>query len=246
MKIKWPVTFFIAHRGASQHAPENTISALKIARKNGAKWVECDVQLSQDGVPIIFHDTKLDRTTNGRGLLSRASYRKIRSLDAGSWFSKKFAGESVPALVDWLFYCAKLKLKLNLEMKARTKKQAELLAKIVFTELKKYPYFTEKTLLISSSNLVCLTEIMRYQKKLRCGFIGEKKLSEKKCDSFLKKNIVSVHQPYQILNQDYIAHLHQKGFRVLTYTVNDAAIVKKLKAMKVDGIFTDNAKLYRL
>ncbi|PIZ04976.1 MAG: hypothetical protein COY58_01540 [Gammaproteobacteria bacterium CG_4_10_14_0_8_um_filter_38_16] len=239
IKKKWPLPFFIAHRGASRWAPENTLAALTEAKKRGAKWVECDVQLSKDHVPVIFHDAILSRTAQHPGFLSRMRFQKIQTLDVGSWFSKKFTGERVPTLHEWLQCCVRLKLCLNLEMKARTKKQAGLLAKIVLAELEKFTYFNEKKLLLSSSNLVCLTEVMQDEKKRRCGFITDKKLSEKKCTALFKKNIVSLHQPYQLLNQRYVAQLHQHGFRVLAYTVNTMATVRKMKAACVDGVFTD-------
>src|SRR4051812_26195793 len=86
----------IAHRGASSEAPENTLAALKLARGRGANWVEVDVKLTQDGVPILMHDDTLERTTDGTGKVADTSWATIQTLDAGSWFDKKFRGERVP------------------------------------------------------------------------------------------------------------------------------------------------------
>lgn len=92
----------IAHRGASRLAPENTISAIKRARALGAKAVEFDVHKSADGEIVVIHDATLGRTTSGKGFVSRAPWSKLRTLDAGSWFSKEFAGEKIPRLRDAL------------------------------------------------------------------------------------------------------------------------------------------------
>src|SRR5580658_7344129 len=88
----------IAHRGASAQAPENTMAAFRLATESGAKWVEFDVHLTQDGVPVIMHDDTLDRTTDGKGKIADASWADVQKLDAGSWFDKRFKGERVPHL----------------------------------------------------------------------------------------------------------------------------------------------------
>jgi glycerophosphoryl diester phosphodiesterase len=78
--------FVIAHRGASGREPENTLPAFHAAWLTGAGWIEADVQPSADGVPVIFHDDLLDRTTNATGPLRRLTAAQIARLDAGSWF----------------------------------------------------------------------------------------------------------------------------------------------------------------
>lgn len=92
----------ISHRGAAAIAPENTIAAMRVALDRGVDFVETDVQLTADGVPVLFHDETVDRTTNGGGLLARWSYDELRTLDAGSWFSPDYAGERVPSLEEFL------------------------------------------------------------------------------------------------------------------------------------------------
>jgi glycerophosphoryl diester phosphodiesterase len=88
----------IAHRGYSQAAPENTIPAIEAAIRAGLAYVELDVRLTADGVPVLMHDSDVDRTTNGVGPISTKTYAETRALDAGSWFSEGFAGTSIPTL----------------------------------------------------------------------------------------------------------------------------------------------------
>lgn len=81
----------IGHRGASAHAPENTLGAMQLAIEQGADGIEFDVKLAQTGEVVVMHDTTVDRTTNGQGAVHALSLAQLRTLDAG-------AGERVPLL----------------------------------------------------------------------------------------------------------------------------------------------------
>lgn len=83
-------------------APENTLAAVEAAIEAGADAVEFDLHVTRDGVPVLFHDATLERTTNGVGALRARSYEELRTLDAGGWFSPTFAGEAVPSLAEAL------------------------------------------------------------------------------------------------------------------------------------------------
>lgn len=92
----------VAHRGASGLAPENTLAAFRLALELGAPAIECDVHLSADGAPIIIHDGRIDRTTNGTGEVAALALAQLRELDAGSWFEPRFADERLPTLSEVL------------------------------------------------------------------------------------------------------------------------------------------------
>lgn len=92
----------VVHRGANALAPENTIASADSALAHGAKWIEVDVRRSRDGVLFNLHDETLDRTTDGKGLLKNMKSADVRKLDAGSWFSSKYAGTSVPTIAEML------------------------------------------------------------------------------------------------------------------------------------------------
>jgi glycerophosphoryl diester phosphodiesterase len=92
----------VAHRGASGLAPENTLAAFRLALELGAPAVECDVHLSADGAPVIIHDERVDRTTNGRGEVAALTRAQLQALDAGAWFAPRFAGERLPTLPEVL------------------------------------------------------------------------------------------------------------------------------------------------
>ncbi len=89
-----------AHRGASNLAPENTMSALRKALETGATMIELDVQITRDQELVVFHDDTLERTTNGYGSIHERSYADLTQLDAGSWFAPEFADEHIPRFRD--------------------------------------------------------------------------------------------------------------------------------------------------
>ena len=91
-----------AHRGRNRLAPENTMTAFRLAMEAGDAGIELDVTLSADGIPVVIHDDRVDRTTDGSGLVSELSYEELNRLDAGSWFDDRFKGEHLPLLSDIL------------------------------------------------------------------------------------------------------------------------------------------------
>src|SRR5512139_2814209 len=94
--LSQPVIF--AHRGASAHAPENTLAAFELALAQQADAIELDVKLTVDGQVIVLHDATVDRTTGSHGRVRDLSLAQLRSLDAGSFYSEKYRGEKIPTL----------------------------------------------------------------------------------------------------------------------------------------------------
>lgn len=88
----------IAHRGASAHAPENTLAAFQRAIDLGAQWFELDCSLTVDGEVVAIHDDTVDRTTSGSGQVDEMTLAELKRLDAGSWFDSSFSGERIPTL----------------------------------------------------------------------------------------------------------------------------------------------------
>jgi len=90
----------IAHRGASQHAPENTLAAVRLGWEQGADAVEFDCRLTRDGRIVVFHDPTTERTTDGMLVVADATLDELRELDAGVWKGPEWAGERIPAIED--------------------------------------------------------------------------------------------------------------------------------------------------
>ena len=94
----WPYPLWIAHRGAGELAPENTLAAFRHGAAHGYRAFECDVKLSADGVPFLLHDATLERTTPRRGVAGELPWGALSRLDAGGWHSAAYAGEPLPSL----------------------------------------------------------------------------------------------------------------------------------------------------
>jgi glycerophosphoryl diester phosphodiesterase len=107
----------IAHRGASGHAPENTLAAFRKAVAQGAAFIETDLQLTRDAHFVAIHDTTVNRTTNGTGAVHDLTLAQLRQLDAGSWFGSEFAGERIPTLEEILQFSKKNDVVFYLELK---------------------------------------------------------------------------------------------------------------------------------
>src|SRR3984885_1386330 len=116
-KRKPKTVLVIAHRGASGHAPENTLAAFKRALALGATFIETDLQLSRDSRFVAIHDDTVNRTTNGQGKVHDLSLSDLRRLDAGSWFGSEYAGERIPTLAEILEFAKKYDVVFYLEMK---------------------------------------------------------------------------------------------------------------------------------
>src|SRR5512139_1614857 len=109
-----PVVF--AHRGASAHAPENTLAAFELALAQQADAIELDVKLSADGQVMVIHDSSVDRTTNGHGKVQDMTLAELKALDAGSFFNSQFAGEKIPTLNE-VFEAMGKRTFINIELK---------------------------------------------------------------------------------------------------------------------------------
>lgn len=107
----------LAHRGASEYAPENTFAAFYKGIEMGANGIETDLKMTKDGVLILFHDNELHRTTNGQGLPSDYTWKELQELDAGSWFSPLYAGERLVSFEQFLHFFTRKNVLFALELK---------------------------------------------------------------------------------------------------------------------------------
>src|SRR5882724_1788115 len=113
----WPYPRWIAHRGAGKLAPENTLAAFRLGAQYGFRMFECDAKLSADGVVFLMHDAELERTTNGHGIGGDRQWAELSRLDAGSWHSRRYAGEPLPTLGNIAGFCLRNGYCLNIEIK---------------------------------------------------------------------------------------------------------------------------------
>lgn len=242
----WPPSFAVAHRGASMKAPENTLAALRLAAQMGARAIESDIRLTADDEAVIFHDATLGRTTNGNGYLARKTLAQVRELDAGSWFSKKYAGEKIPTLNEWLQTAAAFDVSLNLELKVYSRRQAEVVAKKLTLALKKLPSDFIQKVIISSSNQYALQCIAQLDRSLPTALISDQVITKGRMNTLKQVGVRTLHQHVKVANKRYISRVHKEHMRFLAYTVNQKKQAKQLAEMNADGMFTDNHQLFKI
>ena len=121
----------VAHRAAGLDAPENSLEAVRLAKKNGAKCIEFDVQLTADGHAVIFHDDEVDRVTDGTGDVAKMTLKEVRKLDiaAKHVLKDQFSPCRIPTLEEFVDECLKLELKMIIDLKPleSTEQTAELI-----------------------------------------------------------------------------------------------------------------------
>ncbi len=120
----------IAHRGHNTSAPEQTEVAFRLAAAFGATVLEADLRFTRDGVPVMMHDSQLERTTSGHGRIEHLDWREVSQLDAGSWFGREFFNERVLRLDQLFDLASELGVGLCIEAKGESarNKQAAIYA----------------------------------------------------------------------------------------------------------------------
>lgn len=225
------ISKFIAHRGAPNYAPENTLASFSKAHELGATWVECDVMLTKDAHPIIIHDFTLDRTTNGYGKVAHYNFCDIEQLDAGQ-------GETIPSLECFLSLAVKLNLGINLEIKEH-KSNATIVAHKIHEALKLLWSSDLPPPLISSAEPACLKAYRKLDANVCMAYISDYWPFD--CLRKLKMLDVSILViNYKSLNKRRIAKLHENGCQVFAYTVNNPADMQRLLSWGVDSLFTND------
>lgn len=117
---------FVAHRGSTIEAPENTMPAIVTAFLNGYKSIEIDVRFTSDNVPVLLHDATIDRTSNGTGSVNSFTYEQLQTYDFGSWFSPKFRNVRIPSLQNALSILSKFNATPHLDLAGSTLTEAQL------------------------------------------------------------------------------------------------------------------------
>lgn len=226
----------VAHRGFSGKAPENTLAAIRMALALPyVRWMEMDVQLTRDGVPVVIHDFTLDRTTNGHGKVKNMDYEYLRRLDAGSWKGRAFRGERVPSLEEVLDL-ASGRLKLNIELKTSGDMYPGLEQAVI--DLVSAKGMRDEVVL-TSFDAGSLQRIKELDPRVNTGLIYDsrigdpaRKLKELDC-SFLSISFAR-------LNPGLAKLLAERGVKVMAWTVNKAKEMRRLADMHSDIMICTN------
>ena len=231
-------TFNFAHRGASGHAPENTVAAFLLAAEMGAHGIELDVHLSADGEAVVIHNDTVDATTDGTGRVSQLTLSELKSLDAGSWFAPEFAGERIPTLQE-VFDAVGRRLLINIEIKVELgyhprEQEAEAVRLIEDSQM-------VDRVIISSFTPSSLRRVRKMNPSIPLGLLYSKQETTwfPRVMRWLAVPFDALHPGFRMVDARYMRRARQRGRQVNVWTVNEADDMRRMRDLSVDGIITN-------
>ncbi len=234
MLNRLPSPIIFAHRGASAHAPENTIAAFELAHQQGADAIELDVKLSADGIPVVIHDSTVDRTTDGSGRVVNLELAALQELDAGE-------GQRIPTL-DEVFASVGGKLLINVELTNYKTPNDQLVEKVVDVVEK---HALAESIIFSSFFSRNLKRATQFLHQTPCGLLALPGLLGwwGRSYGFRLGDYQAMHPNLKDTTSQQIERIHRMGRRVHVWTVNAAEEMHQLADWNVDGIITDDPQL---
>ncbi len=227
--------FIAGHRGDRANFPENTLPALQAVLDSDFDFVETDIQLTADGVPVLIHDETVDRTTNGTGLVAELTLEQLKGLDAGSWYGAEFSEVTVPTLDEFLAVFQNSKKKAMLELKGIwTPQQVEIVTSLIYTRGVQNRVIFEAFDGLTLESLIEVAPV--FPRVLIQRYLPE--------DPVALANrygaIAILTSPTSLENRPQaVEELHAAGLGIVLYTLNKKQRWSEALALGVDGIITD-------
>ena len=215
----------IAHKGASDYAPENTLEAFRKAIKLNVNIVEFDVHLTKDNKVVVMHDDNIRRTTDGKGLIKNLTFKELRKFH-------ELNGESVPTLQEVIDI-----LKGHVICKVDIKDESiykDVIKIVIKNDLKNF--------IITCDYHSVIKKIKQINSNIKCAIGGVKDKSVRKVilDALnVKADIIDAN--YSIITKEFIEESHKNGLEVHVWTVDDPKLMKKMIKLGVDGITSNYA-----
>ncbi len=241
----------MAHRGRSAFTPESSLLAFQEAYDLNVDVLETDIRITKDGIPVIFHDETLDRTTNGKGKISDYNLDELMEFDLGYWhFNKEkdaylFRNKGLQIIPLHTFFETFPKVKINLDIKDDDKKASS----IIFETIKDCG--AENRVLVGSFHnrqILRFREISEHveiptsaNQKEVLAFVSNFWIFSKKDYCVLQVPIR--HSFIKIVTANSIKRAHRNNIAVHPWTINDKEIMLSLLSWEIDGIFTDDPEL---
>jgi glycerophosphoryl diester phosphodiesterase len=227
----------VAHRGASGYAPENTMAAFRRAVEMGARFIETDLHLTRDARVVAIHDSTLDRTTTGHGLVDLRSLEEVRALDAGAWFgtrsAESFAGERVPTLEEILRFAKERDVIFYLEIKSDGTWGVEHAVVAALRDSGE-----AARVVILSFDPATLESVLRLDQTFMTGYLCEHP-SNDLVERTVRVGARQILPRGDLVTPALVEKAHHAGLQVAAWTINEPDQMRRLMAAGVDGIMTD-------
>lgn len=241
----------IAHRGASGHAPEHTMSAYQLGKEMHGDYIEIDLQMTKDGILIAMHDEKVDRTTNGSGKVKDMTLADIKKLDAGSWFNaaypekaqSQFEGLQVPTLEEVIEAFGK-NSRYYIETKAPDVYPG--MEKELVRILKKHKLTSQNAqsskIIVQSFSQESLLKMNKLAAEIPLvqliSYSEPAVISDAELDN-IKKYAIGVGMNHKRIDRAYVEQVRNHGLLIHPYTVNKRSDMERLIDWGVTGMFTN-------
>ena len=223
----------IAHRGASEVAPENTLAAMEEAIRQGADWLEIDVQETAEGEIVVIHDRDLKKVGGSPLRVWDSPLTELQAVDIGSWKDPKFADQRVPTLEE-LLERVKGRVRVNIELKYYGQEQRfeELVAEIVEDA------GMQDDIVFMSLSLPGVRKMKSLRPHWQVGLLSSVAIGNV---TRLDADFFAINARFA--NRRFIKSAHRRERGVLTWTVNDPVMMSAMMSKNVDGIITDKPGL---
>lgn len=241
MLDSYPQPIIFAHRGASAHAPENTLTAFELALAQNADGIELDVKLTADGQVVVIHDATVNRTTGSHGRVKDLSLAQLQALDAGSFFSEKYRGEKIPTLEE-VFETVGKRAFINVEL-TNYNTPRDQLAETVCMLVKKFSL--QKHVMFSSFLASNLSRARAYLPGVPRGLLAFHGLlgAWARSFGFAFGRYHALHPNLKDVTPEQVQRVHRLQRRIHVWTVNAAEDMRRLFGWGVDAIITDDPPL---
>jgi len=229
MRAPW----IIGHRGASGHAPENTLAAFERAVELGAGFIETDLHLTRDAHFVAIHDRTLERTTNGRGAVRDFTLAQLRDLEAGLWYDRKYLGERIPTIEEILSFARNHDIVVYLELKY----EAAWGMHHALVGALRNPEDAARTVVISFDPGT-LADLRKLDATIMTGVLVE----EARGDLVRASVDAGARQlcpRSTLVTSALVDEAHRSDLHIATWTVNDPEEMRAVIAAGVDGVMTD-------
>jgi glycerophosphoryl diester phosphodiesterase len=221
----------IGHRGNSMYAPENTVASF-LACEGKADLVETDTRVSSDGVLVIMHDDKVDRTTGttNQVLVASLTLAELKTFDAGFWFSAAFTGERIPTLEEMVTNTRPFATPL-IERKAGS-------AELHVAELRRLNAVTN--VVLQSFDWTFLADVHALEPSIPLCALGSGALTTASLISITNTGARTVAWAFSNITSNEVALVHSWGLKLFVWTVNSAPEIRSYTEMGVDGIISND------
>ena len=228
--MSWPYPRVVAHRGGGAFAPENTLGAIRRGASLGFKGVEFDVMLAGDGTPVVIHDETVERTTNGRGEVSKMTYDELSKFKTGN-------DERIPTFEQAARLCRELGLWANVEIKP-AKGYERATGEAVARMTREHWLGAPLAPVLSSFSVEALAGARSVVPRMPRGYLVDR-IPDDWRDTMKRLGCVALHCNYQSLTADLAAEIHCAGYAILLWTVNEPDVARQMLALGADCLVTD-------